>query len=125
MTAITVLNWKPVAADRLRGFCDAQLPSGMVLHEISIMRGKDGGFWASPPGKPMLSRDGHVMLDNNGRRRYTPCVSFADASIKRRFSAGVIEALRVAFPEALLTAADEPIASAPSPAWNDGDEAPF
>ena len=115
MTAITVLNWKPVAADRLRGFCDAQLPSGMVLHEISIMRGEDGQFWANPPAKPMIDRAGHVMLDNNGRRRYTSCVSFADAATKRRFSAAVIEALRQTFPEA-LAARPEPIASAPAPA---------
>ena len=112
-TAITVTDWKPVIAGALLGFCDIRLPSGMILHEVSIMRGKDGGFWASPPGKPMLDRAGHVMLDNNGRRRYTSCVSFADAATKRRFSAAVIEALRQTVPEA-LAASPEPIASAPS-----------
>ena len=96
-----ILTWKHVPGGSLVGFCDVRLASGMVLHEVSIIRGKEGGTWASPPSKPMLGRDGRVMLDDAGKRRYTPIVSFVDAATRKRFSEGVIEALRLAHPEAL------------------------
>ena len=99
-TAIIILSWKPVPAGALLGFAAAQLPSGMVLHEIAIMRGP-AGIWASPPSKPMLDRNGCAMADAAGKRRYAPCVSFADAGTRQRFSGGVIAALRQAHPEAL------------------------
>lgn len=97
--AITVTNWTPRTAGALLGFCDAEMPSGLILHEVAIMRGKDGGFWATPPSKAMLDRDGRVMTDANGRRRYVPTVSFATKAARARFSAVVIEALRQSHPE--------------------------
>ncbi len=98
---ISILSWKPVAAGGLLGFLDARLPSGLILHEIAIMRGKNGTPWASAPSKPMLDRNGCAMLDAAGKRRYVPCVSFTDAVTRKRFSEAVIEALRRSNPEAL------------------------
>ena len=119
-TAIAVLNWKPVTAGALLGFCDAQLPSGMILHEIVIMRGKGGEFWASAPSKPMLDRSGCVMLDGAGKRRYTPVVSFADNETRKRFSEAVLEALRRSNPEAL-----PPPAAPETAAWETVDDRPY
>ncbi len=100
--AIIILSWKPLAtAGALLGFCDARLPSGMVLHEIAIMRGSDGTPWASAPSKPMLDRNGCAVTDGAGKRRYVAVVSFSDVPTKRRFSDAVIAALRLAHPEAL------------------------
>ncbi|WP_287787809.1 hypothetical protein [Acidiphilium sp.] len=98
--AISIIAWTPRPSGNLLGFCDARLPSGMILHEIGILKGKDGA-WATPPAKTMIDRDGRALTDAAGKRRYTPVISFADAETKRRFSASVIEALQRAHPEAL------------------------
>lgn len=118
-----ILTWKHVPAGALVGFCDIQLPSGLVLHEVSVMRGKDGTFWASPPSKPMLGRDGRVMTDDMGRRRYVPVVTFVDNAIRRRFSDSVIEALRQSNPEALAEPLPEPPPEPPIEMAD--DEIPF
>ena len=97
---ISISNWKSVNRGALRGFVTATLPSGMVLHEVSIMQ-SNGRAWASPPSKPMLDRDGRAMVDDAGGRRYAPIFTFASAEIRNKWSSAVIDALLAAFPEAL------------------------
>jgi len=100
MTAITIDEFKSLAAGALVGFCDVTLPSGMRLHRCSIFA-KDGRTWASAPAKQMIGRDGTVQRDGTGKIRYEPTVSFTDKQTQTRWSDAVIEALRQAYPEAL------------------------
>jgi hypothetical protein len=97
---MTVQNFKPVSAGALIGFVDVILPSGMVLHHCSVFR-KDGRSWASPPSKQVIGRDGTVQRTADGKTRYEPTVSFIDRATQERWSAGAIEALRIAQPDAL------------------------
>lgn len=97
---IFVSDWRPLRRDALRGFCTATLPSGMVLHEISVLV-SNGKSWASPPSKPMVDRDGRAMLDDNGKRRYQQLIEFATEEIRDRFSSAVVAALLAAHPGAL------------------------
>jgi hypothetical protein len=97
---ITVEAFKPINAGAMRGFCDVTLPSGMVLHRCSIFT-KDGKSWASPPSKQVIGRDGTVQKAADGKTRYEPTVSFVDRATQERWSAAVIEALRLVEPEAL------------------------
>ena len=97
---MTVENFKAISAGAMRGFCDVTLPSGMVLHRCSIFA-KDGKAWASPPSKQIIGRDGAVQKTAEGKARYEPAVSFVDRATGDRWSAAVIEALRVAQPDAL------------------------
>jgi hypothetical protein len=59
------------------------------------------GAWASPPSKPMIGRDGAALTDAKGKARYSPIIEFTTREIRDRFSAAVIEALRVSHPEVL------------------------
>jgi hypothetical protein len=95
---VTVSDWKPRQSGTLRGFCTAQLPSGMVLHEVAIHT-RNGSWWASPASKPMLSREGTVLRDEAGKVRYAPIVSFDSKQTRDRLSQGVVNALRQAHPE--------------------------
>ena len=70
-------NWKPLRKGSLVGFVSITMPSGITIHEVSILE-TNGKFWASPPSKPMIDRDGRVMIGDDGKRRYTPIIEFAD-----------------------------------------------
>jgi len=100
MTGFVVESFTPMAKNTLIGFATVRTPSGMVFHDVGVHR-QGGSMWASPASKPMLSRDGMQMRDAAGKARWSPIVSFADKRTRDRWSAGVIEALRQQYPEAL------------------------
>jgi hypothetical protein len=100
MPNITVSDFKPIQAGAMRGFADVHLPSGMILHRCSIFA-KDDKTWAAPPSKQVIGRDGTVQKTADGKTRYEPTVSFVDRATQERWSGAVIEALRLAHPEAL------------------------
>jgi hypothetical protein len=100
--AVVITEWKPLHRNTLRGFVTAHLPSGMVLHELAVHR-RDGAWWIAPPGKPMLGRDGVAMRDDAGKLRYQTIIEFDPPAAKQRFSNAIIEALRLAHPEAFVT----------------------
>jgi hypothetical protein len=100
MPSISISEFKAVTAGALRGFADVTLPSGMVLHRCSIFA-KDDKAWASPPSKQVIGRDGTVQKTADGKTRYEPTVSFVDRQTQERWSAAVIEALRLQHPEVL------------------------
>jgi len=99
MSAIVILDWRPMRRNSLLGFAKVELPSGMIISDVTILTG-DKGPWASPPSKPQLSRDGTVMKDASGKVRYSPIIEFRDKQTRNRWSDGIIEALRIAHPEA-------------------------
>ena len=100
MATITISDWKPMNRGALRGFCTVSMPSGMTVHEVSIMQ-SHGRAWASPPSKPMLDRDGRAMVDDAGKRRYAPIIEFATKDIRDRWSDAIIAALLAEHPGAL------------------------
>jgi hypothetical protein len=97
---VTILEWRPLRKNSLLGFAKIQLPSGMVVSDVTVLA-SERGPWASPPSKPMISRDGAVLKDDNGKIKYAPVISFASKTLRDRFSHAVIEALRHSDPEAL------------------------
>lgn len=100
MSQFRVLDWRPLRKNSLLGFAKVELPSGMVIADVTVLTGANGP-WASPPSKPMIGSDGVVMKDASGKIRYSPIIEFTARDIRNRFSASVIEALREAHPEAL------------------------
>ena len=99
MSGMQIRDWRPMRKGSLLGFARIELPSGMILHDVTILTGEKGP-WASPPSKPMIDRDGVAMKDaNTGRVRYSPLIEFASKEIRDRFSVAVIEGLRAAHPE--------------------------
>jgi hypothetical protein len=97
---VIVTEFKPINAGAMRGFVDVHLPSGMILHRCSVFA-KGDKVWAAPPSKQMIGRDGTVQRTADGKTRYEPTVSFADRATQEKWSAAVIEALNLAYPDAL------------------------
>ncbi len=99
MSTIQIRDWRPMRKGSLLGFAKVELPSGMILSDVTILQGERGA-WASPPSKPMIGRDGMAMKDASGKVKYQPLVEFTSKEVRDRFSAGVIDGLRAAHPEA-------------------------
>src|SRR4051812_23935601 len=97
---IVIEEWKPRRQNTLVGFAVVRLPSGMKLHDVSVhIMGTKA--WASPASKPQIDRNGAAIRGDDGKIKYLPVVSFETKAISDKFSIGVIEALRLAHPDAL------------------------
>ncbi len=81
MSAIKVRDWRPMPKGSLLGFVKVELPSGMILTDVTILTGRDGP-WASPPSKPMIGRDGVAIKDPAGKPRYSPIVEFTSKEVR-------------------------------------------
>ncbi|MHB1527780.1 MAG: hypothetical protein ACYCZN_16215, partial [Candidatus Dormibacteria bacterium] len=90
--SITVSDWRPVTAGKLRGFCTATMPSGLVFREVSIFSRDDGTLTASPPARQMIGRDGVAIRGDDGKMKYQRVVEFTDGKAARAWSTGVIAA---------------------------------
>ncbi len=87
----------------LCGFVTVWLPSGLIIHDVSLHQ-KNNSTWAAPPSKPMINRDGIVLRDDNGKIRYSPIIEFASKKLRDRWSDAVVDALKAAFPTAFSDA---------------------
>jgi hypothetical protein len=96
---VQIIDWKPLRKNSLLGFAKVELPSGMIIADVTILNGERGP-WASPPSKPMIDRDGVAMKDQKtGKLRYSPFIEFTSRELRDRWSASIIEAMRAAHPE--------------------------
>lgn len=99
MTALQILDFRQMRKNSLLGFAKVELPSGLIINDVTILSGERGP-WASPPSKPMVDRNGVVMKDSNRKLRYTPIIDFVSKHVCSRFSDAVIKAVRATHPEA-------------------------
>jgi hypothetical protein len=99
MSGFVVREWREFKKNALLGFARIEMPSGMIVSDVTVLNGQTGP-WPSPPSKPMVGRDGAVMKDDNGKVRYVPIIDFKSKEMRNRWSAAVIEAMRAAHPEA-------------------------
>jgi len=100
MSAIKILDFRPMRKNSLLGFAKIELPSGVIVSDVTILTGEHGP-WASPPSKPMVGADGTVLRDDRGKIRYSLLIEFTSKEIRQRFSDAVVAAVRAAHPEAL------------------------
>jgi hypothetical protein len=101
-SAVRILDWRPRRRNSLLGFAKVELPSGMVIADVTVLI-SERGPWASPPSKPMIDRDGIVLRDEKHKIRYQPIIEFTSKNVRDRFSDQVIHALRQQHPDALDT----------------------
>jgi hypothetical protein len=99
--AAVVEEFSALRKNTLRGFAKVRLASGMIVHDVAIHAGGGNKAWASPPSKPMIDREGHVLRDPDGKVRYVPIIAFATKEHRDRFSALIVNAVRETNPEAL------------------------
>jgi hypothetical protein len=95
-------SFRPVVKGTLRGFCRIRFESGLIIDEISLhLAGDDGSTWASPPARPMVDASGVALRDQKtGKVKYAALVTFSSATVRRRWSDGIVAVVREAHPEA-------------------------
>jgi hypothetical protein len=98
-------KWVPHRSGKLLGFASVQLASGMILHDLRVMTGKNG-LWVAMPAQKQFDREGQPRLDGNGKAIYSQIAEFVDWVTADRFGAMVLELVQRARPDDL--AGDSP-----------------
>ena len=96
---VSLLDWKPMPRNSLRGFAKVRVGKSLVLHDVTV-HCANGRRWASPASKPQISKEGVVLKDDSGKMKYVPVVSWADKEAADSFSEGVIQAIEREHPGA-------------------------
>jgi hypothetical protein len=83
-----------------------EMQSGLTLHETLLFH-SDGKWWVSPSSRPMVDVSGRQMVGADGKRQWSPLVTFRYRIIKDRWSAEVLAARRREHPELFAVEAAE------------------
>jgi hypothetical protein len=89
---LRLLEWRPMSKNSLRGFATVELPSGLVITDVSL-HSSHGKCWASLPARPQVERDGTVRRDPDGKIAYSPILKWRDRELADGFSAAVVAAV--------------------------------
>jgi DNA-binding cell septation regulator SpoVG len=82
--SIQVTGWKPLVKNTLRGFLSVNLPSGMVIHNVTVHE-KGEGRWVGMPSREWVNQD--------GAKQYSPLIEFVDRRTANKFRDLVLDAL--------------------------------
>jgi hypothetical protein len=98
---VTILDWKPVRRNTLRGFCCVEIARISLRVDDVAIHQKGPSRWASLPNRPMIDGNGTVLRDETtGKIRYQPVLQWADKNVAGRFSAAVVAELLSRYPGA-------------------------
>jgi hypothetical protein len=93
-----LVGWRPLRQGKLYGFAEVELPIGLRVAEIPVLRGSEGP-WTALPGKPVLERDGRTMrLDADGKVVYRDLLAWRSRRLREAFSDRVVALVRSAYP---------------------------
>jgi hypothetical protein len=93
-----LVGWRPLRQGKLYGFAEVELPIGLRIAEIPVLRGSEGP-WAALPGKPELERDGRtVRLDADGKVVHRDLLAWRSRKLRKAFSDRVVALVRSVYP---------------------------
>jgi DNA-binding cell septation regulator SpoVG len=96
-----LLGWRPLRQGRLYGFAQVELPIGLILEEIPLLRGPEG-LWAAMPSKVELNRDGRtVRTGGDGKPLYHSIARWKSRQLSSAFSQRLVALVRAAHPDDL------------------------
>jgi DNA-binding cell septation regulator SpoVG len=81
---IEISEYRPYNKNTLRAFFTATLPSGMVLHDLSLHE-KGEQRWVSTPTRPWKDQENKVQ--------YSPLITFIDGPTRDQFRDDVLKAI--------------------------------
>ena len=94
---LKLLEWRPIHRNTLCGFANVELPSGLVIRDVSVHQ-KNGKWWAGLPARPMLDAEGRQIRNHAGKAQYAALLGWRDRELADRFSGAVVELVRAAHP---------------------------
>jgi hypothetical protein len=81
---IIIAEWRPLIKNTLRGFLSVNLPSGMVIHNVTVHE-KGEARWIGLPARE--------WTDSGGQKQYAKLIEFVDRQTANRFRDAVLAAL--------------------------------
>ena len=96
-----LLGWRRLRQGKLFGFAEVELPIGLKLYDVPVLRGLDGQPWATLPTKPQVDRAGHQRRDDTGKPAYARVIAWRSRRLEEAFSARVVGLVRQAHPDDL------------------------
>ena len=82
--SIIVAGWKPLIKNTLRGFLSVNLPSGMVIHNVTVHE-KGEARWVGLPARE--------WTNDQGVKQYSNLIEFRDRATANKFRDAVLAAL--------------------------------
>jgi hypothetical protein len=87
-----LVKWEPLASRSLFGRCTVSF-GGLIVHDIPVFRDPNtDALSVGTPSTPQLDATGHVRV-REGKRQYTPILSFETKEARERWSRIVLAAL--------------------------------
>lgn len=96
MPRAKLIDWRPMNKNSLLGFAKVQFSSGLIIAEIAVHR-SGSRLWAQPPSRPWIENNA-LVIDERGKPKYTPLISFAHHGVQASWSRQVLRALRESHP---------------------------
>ncbi len=102
MSAPKIIKWAPCRqGGSTIAFFSAELPSGMVINDLKLMAGPNGGRWIAMPSVRATDRAGNLITNKQGKALYNNFMEFSDRETRDRFSEVVLAAIRADHPDAM------------------------
>lgn len=99
---ITLLAWKPMVKNTLRGFANVRLGRSLIMKELTCHESQCKR-WVGMPGKPMIDGSGQVKKDDRGKQQFASILEWTDREAATRFSEAVIAAIEAEHPTAFAS----------------------
>ncbi len=96
-----LISFKPIGKSGLAGLASVELGIGLRMHDLPVFAGGQNGPWVALPRRPALDRERRQRIRADGKPAFEPVAEWRDRETSDRFSAAVIELIRIAHPEAL------------------------
>ena len=88
-----LVEWRAFQKNTLRGFAIIELPSGLIVRDVSVHQ-KNGKWWAGLPSRPVLDAEGRQISNHAGHKQYAAVLGWRDRALADRFSVAVVELIR-------------------------------
>jgi hypothetical protein len=98
---MTLVEWRPIRKNSLRGFATIRLPIGLKINDCLVLV-SHGKAWATLPSKPLIDKDGRHKADTGGKPSYVPVLEWCSRDLADRFSDAVVALVRAEHPGDLL-----------------------
>jgi DNA-binding cell septation regulator SpoVG len=98
--SMKILKFAPVTSGgSMLAFLDVELPSGIIIRDVRLMRGQNGDPWIVMPSIKQTDRDGNPIIGDKGKPLYRSLVDFKDRATRDKFTAALIAVVRREHPD--------------------------
>ena len=96
-------DFQPMTIGVLRGSCQVQLPSGLVVQDAAVFVGRRRA-WANLPAKAWVGQDNRQKTEVNRKPAYLPVLEWRNRGLADHFSEAVVALIPGARPGELADA---------------------